>query len=272
MPAPEDKKFEINEKLKNDLINNAEKQRQLRDALIAEMTQQRAEQSEIDSRVKREQYDIKADKHWQVVDKWIDENVGGIKGQHGYIEYSTAMMDLCGGLLLLNKALAYDNLGERGMKFVWNHTLGGETAADGTTEVTKVGQVLEGLAQLPGQGWDSLKDKIARGVGVRKSPELVYSVHIDEEGKLTTDVKKNGQPLPEDQQILFDTGLVAWLKTREEKYHDCEFDVATQILKDGNGNIMTPEQFIELNADDENGLTAYFEGRMDVEIRPAPRP
>lgn len=266
MPAPEDKKFEINETIKNDLINNAEKQRQLRDALIAEMTQQRAEKSEIDSRVKRELYDVKAAQHWEAVDGWLKEH-GGIKGAHGYIEYSTAMMDLCGGLMLLNKALAYDNVGERGMKFVWNHTLGGEIAADGTTEVTKVGQVLEGLAHLPGQGWDWVKDKTARGVGLRKSPELVYSVHIDEQGKLTTDVKKNGEPLPQDQQILFDTGLVAWLKVR-----GCEFDPATQIIKDEDNNIMTPEKFIELNVDDENGLTAFFEGRMDVELRQSPRP
>lgn len=286
MPGPDDKKIEINNTVKNEIITNAEKQRRLRDALITEMDQDRAQKREIDSRIKREKHDVKAAKYWDdgshdgscnSVASWVRKNVG-IHGVQSYIEYSTSIMELCAGYALLNKALAYDNLGERGMKFIWAHTLDGTTA----------GQVLEGLAQMPGQLVDKAGDKILRGVGARKSPVLVYSVHIDENGKLTTEATKNGEPLsfernipmgttnpetglPEciSEQMLFDTGLIAWLDVR-----GWEFDGATQKIKDknDNNNIMTPEKFAELSQDDENGLTAFFENRMEVEITQAPRP
>ena len=265
MPGPNDKKIEIDDTVKNEILSNAEKQRKLRDALITEMDQDRAQQRENDARIKREKHDVKAAKYWDdgshdqtcnSVASWVRNNVG-IKGVNSYIEYSTSIMELCAGYALLNKALAYDNLGERGMKFIWAHTLEGTTA----------GQVLEGLAVMPGQLIDKAGDKILRGVGARKSPVLVYSVHIDENGKLTTEVTKNGEPLPNDQQKLFDTGLIAWLKVR-----GWDFDGANQTLKDEDNNVMTMEQFSELGKDDENGLTAFFEGRMDVEITQSPRP
>ena len=285
MPDPDDKKIEIDNTVKNEIVANVEKQRKLRDALIDEMAQERAQQRAIDSQVRREEYDEKAAKYWDdggndpttCVASWVRANCGTGKGFESYHDFTSCMMSLCAGYALLNKAMAYDNLGERGMKFIWAHTLDGTTA----------GQVLEGLAGMPGQLVDKAGDKILRGVGARKSPVLVYSVNIDENGKLTTEATKNGEPLsferniplgtnsttgkPEfiSEQMLFDTGLVAWLDVR-----GWEFDGATQQIKDknDNNNIMTPEKFAELSQDDENGLTAFFEDRMEVEITQAPRP
>lgn len=262
MPAPEDKKINVDEDVQQELMSNAEKQRKLRDALIQGMTNERQTNAAMDKLVSREKRDVKADKYWGDVGEWVNKHVATGVGFEAYHDYTSSMMSLCAGLSLLNKAMAYDNLGERGMKFVWNHTLG----------ATDIGQSLEALPQLPGQLYDMAEDKVLRGIGVRNSPVLVYSVDMDEQGKITTNVTKNGVPLSPTEQQLFDTGLVAWLKIRENKHHDCSFDSATQILKDGDGNVMTLEKFKTLMINDEHGLTAFFEDRMDVAITQSPRP
>lgn len=262
MPAPEDKKFDVDPELQKELMSNAEKQRKLRDALIQGMANERQTNAAMDKLISREKRDVKADKYWGEVGAWVDKHVANGAGFEAFHDYTSSMMSLYPGLSALNKAMAYDNLGERGMKFIWNHTIG----------ATDAGKYLEALPQLPGQLYDMAEDKILRGIGVRKSPELVYSVDMDEKGKVTTNVTKNGVSLSPDEQQLFDTGLVAWLKVRENKYHDCSFDSATQILKDGDSNVMTLDKFKDLMVNDENGLTAFFEDRMDVTITPAPRP
>ena len=258
MATAEDKKITIDEELHQKLRDSEAKQEGLRGDFINEKAQAQATMKSNLKQMTREKYDAEAREAWSAVDKWVKENAG-IKGQQSYVEYGTSMMDLCAGYQLLNKALAYDNMFERGMKYVWNQTIGS----------TKLGQDIERAAhsakELPGD----LLDQGLRKIHLKKDklPEIVYKVMVDEDGKLMTQVTKNGEPLSPEQKLMFDTGLVAWAEAR-----DCTFDPATGILTDENDDIMTPEKFIELNEGDENGLDAYFEGRFNLEVSSAPRP
>ena len=146
-----------------------------------------------------------------------------------------------------------------GVHFIWNESIG----------QTKVGQRIAVRAGDIANLSKKMSDILLRVCHLKKEdiPKIIYSIEIDEDGVLTTQVTKDGEPLSLQEQMIFDAGLIAWAEKR-----GYTFDEETQILKDIQGLIMTADKLRALNQNNEKGLNAFFEDRLDLEVSSAPRP
>lgn len=168
------------------------------------------------------------------------------EGANAYVEFSTAMMDLLHGYTLMVRAHP-DGALARGVDFVW-------------TSARELGH-----AALSSLG---LKDPVRKSsVKELSEDEIVYSVSFDDTGVLTSEVTKNGAPLPPELQVKFDAGFLAWAY----KTGGYKLDETTGIIANDDGP-MTQEILMDLNQNDMSGLGAFYKGSFELDVKCAPTP
>lgn len=219
-----------------------EEARRLKDRIIAEQTQLNFAERKQNHQKMLDQAAVKAAPYWHKVVQMANESTT-FKGQESYKEYSTSMMTLFGSLMELSKALIYDKTVSRLFTWTWGK-MTGSCATLGALDATY-------------ETWQSKP---------KKTPEVKYDVGFDNTGKMSTKATKNGEDLTEEQKIMFDKGLLAWLSQC-----DCNFDPNTQIVTDSNGLAMTQDEFDGLNNNRSQSLEAFYKGEFDLDLVPAPR-
>jgi hypothetical protein len=215
--------------------------------------------------------------YWALVKQKADQFVRPA-GQQSYIEWSTAIMELLAAYSDLNKAIFYD---ESYIKFVWNNTIG----------ETKPGQLVELAASKAGEVLGSIPTKLHRGVrraalGIdRELPDLTYKIDIDETGKLNTTATVDGEPMPPEVKVGFDTLMAAWL----ESEHGVHLNPDTHQLTKGvpapggrggltAGAALTPDELRAITLDNEKGYKCFSYKKEELELSPesvvsvSPRP
>lgn len=246
-------KVKIDEDRKNKLVAEEKfKDDAFRKSLINTQKLTQANLQAIKKEVDKEKDELKAKKIYAQLKKDVEE-LTRIKGQHGYIEFATAIMELLAVLVGMNEMMFYSHPATNMAKFVWSKTLEG----------TKPGKFIEetpgAIASIP--GWALKK------IGLKKDvePKLTYQVEIADDGVLKTSVLHTAMDLTEEEKIMFDTGLVAWAEL-----NGYTFDTNTQVLSDSLGNPMKYADFERLNQDDEHSLKAFFQGRYNLDVSPSP--
>ena len=227
----------------------------LKQSLLKEKSEENLNKSETDRAILRGKEDTKAAPYWSKV-KEEAQDLKTPKAQSSYMEWYTSVMEIFDHVCVLSKALIADNSAGRILDFIWNKSISAIDDIGEKINGTSIGTDLE----------KGLKSWIYRAKD-NEIPPLKYSISVDDAGKLTTEVMKDGQPLPTEQQQLFDVGFIVWAEER-----GCTFDHTNQTLTDENGLIMTMDKLKELNQDDEKGLNAFFEGKFELKISPNPSP
>lgn len=234
-----------------------------------EDAKQKLEQIKQENIALREEKNAKSAPYWTKVRNRARE-LSAPTTPEAYVEYGTAVMKGFALLCMLVDAASQDDTGKDAILFVLRETAGliGNIAApvwDATLGRELKYQNMPVNSEFISQAGTQLWDEALKKVRIRTTPlpsMTFLALNVDEKGRLQTDVMQEGISLPLEDQQFFDTGLVAWLCEKK----NCQFDPATQVLKDENGLLMTNDKIRQLNQDPTTGLSAFFDEKFNLPV------
>jgi hypothetical protein len=203
--------------------------------------------------VRNEERQKSSAEHWAKVKKTVDEftRLDEHAGQAAFTQWQTNMMNILGAVNVLSTALYHDDSHFRFLKCVFSPV----------SPIINVG--IAGVDALLGLNERQLQKTI---------PTINYTIAVDENGELTTEVYQDAIPLPDAQKQLFDIGAVAWLK---EQGYDFVPDplnpnIYVLISQDDKTKRLTPELLKTLEHNEAYGLGAFFQNQRNINLVPQP--
>ncbi len=198
---------------------------------------------------------MEATKHIKNLMEWCNEVLK--RSVAGYENFSSVMSSMIPGLLLF-----------------------GEMTGSSFNLLTLPGKVFVPLTREAGY-WitEPLMDMAGRGLGkmVGSKPEvpiaaLRYFVDLNANGSLAVHslhgniVRADGKEITSEQEMLFEEGIAAWLKTTDNGAYKIQQrpDKSYNVIHKDSGRKLDRAEFLALRDDETHGLSTFMEAKFDV--------